>query len=88
MLFTISMISHENKNADSIILIYDLGLNLLEEHIELDLIRTCRTFEANEISMLSFKSIGINYHQILALKVSASDATFCIAFEKKLSLIP
>jgi hypothetical protein len=65
------MISHENKSAGSIVLITDLGLNQLKEHIELELTRTFGTFEVNKIIMVPFKSIGTNYCQILVLKVSA-----------------
>jgi hypothetical protein len=64
-------ISHENKSAGSIVLIPDLGLNQLKEHVELELTRTFGTFEVNKIITVPFKSIGIDYRQILALKVSA-----------------
>jgi hypothetical protein len=66
------MISHENKSADSIVLIPVLGLNqLYKEHVELELTRTFGTFEVNKIITVPFKSIGIDYRQILTLKVSA-----------------
>jgi hypothetical protein len=55
----------------SIVLIPDLGLNQLKELVELELTRTFRTFEVNKIITVSFQSIGIDYRQILALKVSA-----------------
>ena len=64
-------ISHENKSAGSIVLIPDLGLNQLKEHVELELTRTFGTYEVNKIITVPFKSIGIDYRQILALKVSA-----------------
>jgi hypothetical protein len=40
-------ISHEYKSAGSIVLIPDLGLNQLKEHVELELTRTFGTFEVN-----------------------------------------
>jgi hypothetical protein len=61
-------ISHENKSAGSIVLIPDLGLNQLKEHVELELTRTFGTFEVNNFITVP---IGIDYRQILALKVSA-----------------
>jgi hypothetical protein len=64
------MISHEYKFAGSIVLIPDLGLNQLKEHVELELIRTFGTSEVNKINTVPFKSIGISYWQILALQVS------------------
>jgi hypothetical protein len=53
------------------VLIPDLGLNQLKEQVELELTRTFGTFEVNKIITVPLKSIGIDYRQILALKVSA-----------------
>jgi hypothetical protein len=63
--------SHENKSTGSIVLLPDLGLNQLKEHVELELTRTFGTFEVYKIITVPFKSISIDYRQILALKVSA-----------------
>jgi hypothetical protein len=62
---------HTKIKVQAVVLIPDLGLNHLKELVELELTRTFGTFEVNKIITVPFQSIGIDYRQILALKVSA-----------------
>jgi hypothetical protein len=59
---------HMKIKVQAIVLIPNLGLNQLKEHVELEL---TRTFEVNKIITVPFRSIGIDYRHILTLKVSA-----------------